>query len=51
MMVNEPFWIPEAPIPATARPIINMLDEVAAPHNTDPTSKRAKKLRNVHWAD
>jgi hypothetical protein len=32
-------------MPDTARPRISIFDEVAAPHNADPNSKRAKKAR------
>jgi hypothetical protein len=48
MMVMHPFIRPEEPIPATARPTINMVDEVATPQIRDPSSKRKKKLRNEY---
>lgn len=48
MMMRAPLMMPAAPIPATARPTINMADEVAAPHKTEPTSKMRKKARNDH---
>lgn len=49
IMVIAPFIMPEAPNPATARPTINILDETAAPHRTEPTSKMAKKTRKDHY--
>jgi hypothetical protein len=30
---------------------MSMFEDVAAPHNTDPNSKMAKKLRNTHWRE
>jgi hypothetical protein len=48
IIVIAPVMIPAAPSPATARPTINMSEEVAAPHSTDPSSKMPKKTRNVH---
>ena len=47
-IVYPPLRSPEAPIPATARPIISILEDTAAPHKADPISNTAKKLRNVH---
>ena len=47
-IVYPPLRSPEAPIPATARPIISILEDTAAPHMADPSSNTAKKLRNVH---
>jgi len=47
-MVKAPFKIPEVPIPATARPIINILEEVATPQIREPNSKTAKKAIKVH---
>lgn len=41
--------MPAAPRPAMARPIINITEETAAPHNMEPTSKTTKKKRNVHY--
>lgn len=49
MIVYPPFIRPEAPNPAIARPMISMLEEVAAPQTADPTSKTAKKLNNAHF--
>jgi hypothetical protein len=48
IIVNAPFKIPEVPIPATARPIINILEEVATPQIKEPNSKMAKKDMKVH---
>jgi hypothetical protein len=47
-IVRAPFINPELPIPATALPIINMLEDFAMPHNNDPSSNRARKERNVY---
>ena len=47
-MFMAPFNIPEDPIPATARPIINIFEELATPQINEPISNRAKKERNVH---
>lgn len=44
-----PLESPEHPTPATERPMINMMDDVAEPQMTDPTSKMRKKDRYVHW--
>ena len=48
MMVAAPFRIPEVPIPATARPTINIVEDVEMPHIKEPNSKRAKKAMKVH---
>jgi hypothetical protein len=47
-MVKAPFSIPDVPIPATARPTINIFEEVAKAQINDPSSKSAKKARKVH---
>jgi hypothetical protein len=39
--MTDPENIPALPIPARARPIINAFEFGAAPHTTEPTSKRA----------
>jgi hypothetical protein len=49
IMVKAPFKIPEVPIPATARPIINILEEMAMPQIKEPNSKMAKKAMKVHY--
>jgi hypothetical protein len=48
-MVNAPFRIPELPIPAIARPTINIIEEVAMPQINDPNSKIAKNVIKVHY--
>lgn len=47
-MVIEPLAMPAAPRPAMSRPAMNIAEETAAPHRTDPTSKMAKKTKNAH---
>jgi len=48
-IVRAPFWRPEAPIPATARPTINIFEDEAMPQRREPNSKTAKNARKVHW--
>jgi len=48
IIVKAPFWRPEEPSPATARPMMSIVDEVATPQSSDPSSKTAKKMRKVH---
>lgn len=48
IMVMAPFIIPEAPKPATARPTINISDEIAAPQRMEPISKIPKKNKKDH---
>lgn len=48
IIVKAPFVIPDPPIPETARPIINILDDVATPHKREPSSNIAKKHINTH---
>jgi hypothetical protein len=50
MSVNAPFSKPEVPSPATVRPIMKKVDEVATPQSKEPTSKMATKTRNVRLA-
>lgn len=40
---------PEDPMPATARPIMSMVDDWATPQIRDPSSKMAKQTRYVHY--
>jgi hypothetical protein len=47
-IVIAPLMMPAAPSPATARPRMSIVEDVAAAQSTDPISKRAKKKRNVH---
>ena len=49
MIVRAPFIIPDAPIPATALPTINIFDEVATPQSNDPNSKSARKEIKVYF--
>jgi len=49
IMTMAPFKIPEVPIPAIARPTINIFEEVATAQIKEPTSKTAKKARKVHY--
>lgn len=48
-MVRAPFSNPEDPIPATARAMINILEELAIPHSSDPSSKMKKNTIKVHY--
>jgi hypothetical protein len=48
IIVNPPFTMPAPPIPATALPIMNILDDVATPQMSEPNSKRAKKKMKVN---
>lgn len=48
MMVHPPFIKPEEPAPATARPAINMGDELASAQMREPISKTKRKLRNTN---
>ena len=48
MIVKVPFSKPEAPMPATARAIINIFEEVATAQRREPSSKMEKKARKVH---
>lgn len=49
IMVMAPFWMPEVPSPATARPIMSIVDETATPQSNDPRRKMPKKLKNTHF--
>lgn len=48
IIVKAPFKIPEFPIPAIARPKINIIEEVETAQINEPNSKRAKKTMKVH---
>jgi hypothetical protein len=48
-MFSPPFIMPDEPIPATARPTMSILDDVARPQTSEPTSKMAKNERKVHY--
>jgi len=47
-MVRAPLMSPEPPMPATARPTINILEELATPQSKEPSSKMARKVRKVN---
>jgi hypothetical protein len=47
-MLYAPLSIPEAPKPATARPMMSMFEDTAVPQRREPNSKMPKKTRNVH---
>ena len=49
MIVIPPLRSPELPMPATALPPIRVDEELATPQMSDPTSKRKKKKRYVHF--
>jgi hypothetical protein len=49
MIVRPPLIMPAPPIPAIALPTMNIFDEIATPEMREPTSKRAKKDRNVFY--
>lgn len=42
-IVKAPFMSPDPPKPATARPMINIGDDVAEPQIADPTSNTKRK--------
>jgi hypothetical protein len=44
MIVNAPFCRPAVPMPWMALPMMSMLDDVATPQRSEPSSKSAKKL-------
>lgn len=48
MMVNAPFCRPAVPMPWIALPTMSMLDDVATPQRSEPSSKSAKKLMKTH---
>jgi hypothetical protein len=49
MIVIDPFMIPEPPIPATARATMNIFEEAATPHSSEPSSNIARKERKVNF--
>jgi hypothetical protein len=49
IIVKAPFSIPEVPMPATARPTMNIVEEVDKAQINEPNSKRVKKAMNVHY--
>lgn len=44
IIVKAPLIMPEVPMPETARPTINILEDVETPQMSDPSSNRAIKL-------
>lgn len=48
-IVKAPFKIPEPPIPAMARPTINIFDEVEIAHIREPSSNTKKNPTKVHY--
>ena len=49
MMVQAPFIRPEEPAPATARPAINMGDELAKAQMREPIPKTKRKVRKTNF--
>lgn len=50
-MTSAPEKSPAAPMPATDRPTINIVDDTEAPHIKLPSSNMAKKQRYVHFKE
>lgn len=48
IIVKAPFIRPDEPIPATARAMNNIIEDVAIPHRREPSSKMKKKTIKVH---
>lgn len=48
IIVRAPLIIPDAPIPATALPTINIFEEVATAHKREPSSNRPRKDIKTH---
>jgi hypothetical protein len=51
MMISAPEKRPDAPTPATARPMINMDDDIATPHIKLPNSKVMRKVRYEYFGE
>ncbi len=49
MIVIAPLIIPDAPDPATARPTMNISELVERAQINEPSSKMARKVRNVYY--
>jgi hypothetical protein len=47
MIVKAPFIKPLPPNPATALPMMSILEETAAPQRAEPSSKTRRKARKV----
>ena len=50
-MDKEPENIPAPPVPAIARPRMNMLELIAAPHRSEPRRKMPMKIKKVHLSE
>jgi hypothetical protein len=50
-IVIAPFNKPDEPMPATARPTINIFEETATPHNKEPNSNKNRNVRNVYYTN
>ena len=48
MISSPPFKIPAAPTPDTALPTINIVELVANPQSSEPSSKIPRKTKNVY---
>jgi len=48
MISSAPFKIPAAPTPDTALPTINIVELVARPQSSEPSSKMPRKTKNVY---
>lgn len=49
IIVNAPLEMPDTPMPAMARPTINILEELATPQIREPISKTTKNPMYVHY--
>jgi hypothetical protein len=48
MISSPPFKIPAAPTPDTALPTIKIVELVARPQSSEPSSKIPRKTKNVY---
>lgn len=48
-MIRHPFKRPAPPSPEITLPAINMLDELAVAHTTEPTSNIMMHHAKTHW--
>ncbi|TDZ20095.1 hypothetical protein Cob_v007169 [Colletotrichum orbiculare MAFF 240422] len=49
MTVSAPLNSPADPMPATARPTMSIVEDVDTPQMREPTSKRKRKQRKIHF--
>lgn len=49
MISKPPFNIPAAPSPDTALPIMNIVEFLATPHNSEPSSNTPRKSKKVYY--